>query len=271
MRVRRETAWARSGIVATELATNVVRHGGGGEMLVQVLNDGVDAATRDARHRPRPRHAAMSTGCLRDGYSTGGTPGTGLGAVSRLSTHVRYLLGAGRGHGGAVPSRAAESDSRDLAQAAPAPTPLQFGAICVAAGRARSNAATPGGSPTAAPTVSDDGGRTGWGTARWPPTAARRGRASLRRAALRGAPRRSCRALRPTACAATRGAVAACARLHPPRRTLGLCGRGQYLTASIVGSGSARAAWSRTTAPWVCRSPRPRQFAYDWPAGRAAW
>src|SRR5271170_6919177 len=72
-----DDAVGRICIVATELATNVVRHGGGGEMLLQVLDDGVT---------PQIEMLAIDRGqgmqdverCMRDGYSTSGTPGTGL-------------------------------------------------------------------------------------------------------------------------------------------------------------------------------------------------
>jgi anti-sigma regulatory factor (Ser/Thr protein kinase) len=74
----------RAGIIATELATNLVKHATGGEILV-----------RDVSRVPHPEIEliAIDRGpgiadlarSLADGHSTSGTPGTGLGAVQRLA------------------------------------------------------------------------------------------------------------------------------------------------------------------------------------------
>jgi anti-sigma regulatory factor (Ser/Thr protein kinase) len=71
-------------IVATELANNLLRHAGGGELLVQRL--GADARTViELLAIDRGPGMANVARCMTDGYSTAGTPGTGLGAVRRLS------------------------------------------------------------------------------------------------------------------------------------------------------------------------------------------
>ena len=69
------------GIVVTEIATNAVRHGGGGELIVRALGGarpGVEVLVLD-----RGPGMANVAECFRDGYSTGGTMGTGLGAARR--------------------------------------------------------------------------------------------------------------------------------------------------------------------------------------------
>ena len=77
----------RAAIIATELATNVIRHAVDGEMLVHVVDHpgakGIELITID--HGPG---IADVSRCMRDGYSTGGTNGHGLGAVRRLSTEM---------------------------------------------------------------------------------------------------------------------------------------------------------------------------------------
>ena len=74
----------RVAIAATELANNLLRHAGGGEILVQVLgSDG--SATVELLAIDRGPGMADVDRCMRDGFSTGGTPGTGLGAVRRLA------------------------------------------------------------------------------------------------------------------------------------------------------------------------------------------
>ena len=57
--------------------------------------------------------------CLRDGFSTAGTPGTGLGAIARLSSFFDVYSAPSR-HGPARPPlvRAAAADRRPRFQAA---------------------------------------------------------------------------------------------------------------------------------------------------------
>lgn len=78
-----ETAVGRVGIVANELATNLLRHAGAGEILLQPIEyDGRLEIELLAIDRGAGMQVARA---LRDGYSTGGGAGTGLGAVRRLS------------------------------------------------------------------------------------------------------------------------------------------------------------------------------------------
>jgi anti-sigma regulatory factor (Ser/Thr protein kinase) len=79
-----EASSGRVGVVATELATNVLRHGGGGELLVQAITGAAGMALEIIAIDRGPGMSNLQK-CLRDGYSSGATPGTGLGAVTRLS------------------------------------------------------------------------------------------------------------------------------------------------------------------------------------------
>jgi anti-sigma regulatory factor (Ser/Thr protein kinase) len=72
-------------VVVTEAASNLVKHGGGGELLLGALErDGVAGIEILALDRG-PGMADLGR-CLRDGFSTTGTRGTGLGAIVRLSS-----------------------------------------------------------------------------------------------------------------------------------------------------------------------------------------
>ena len=78
-----ETDAGRAQIVATELANNLARHAQNGFLVARLLQEtegrGVEIAAID-------RGPGMDVErCLTDGYSTGGTPGTGLGAAQRVS------------------------------------------------------------------------------------------------------------------------------------------------------------------------------------------
>src|SRR6185436_1518023 len=80
-----ETTAGRLALVVTELATNLVKHGGGGEVMLRQV-DVAPAGFVEVVALDRGPGMANVTRCLEDGYSTAGSPGTGLGAVQRLST-----------------------------------------------------------------------------------------------------------------------------------------------------------------------------------------
>jgi anti-sigma regulatory factor (Ser/Thr protein kinase) len=80
-----ETTSGRVAIVATELATNLARYAPGGELLMRAMGEsgrsGIELLSIDrGPGMPEVRR------CLEDGYSSGGSAGTGLGAIHRLST-----------------------------------------------------------------------------------------------------------------------------------------------------------------------------------------
>ncbi len=80
-----DTERGKVGIVATELATNLVRYATGGEMIIRRFQHGnVDGVEIIAIDRG-PGMAEVGK-CMEDGFSTGGTAGSGFGAVRRQST-----------------------------------------------------------------------------------------------------------------------------------------------------------------------------------------
>jgi anti-sigma regulatory factor (Ser/Thr protein kinase) len=86
----------RVAIAATELANNLLRHAGGGELLLQTLGaDGL--ATVEILAIDRGRGMSNVEDCMRDGYSTAGTMGTGLGAVRRLADEFDIYSVPGQG------------------------------------------------------------------------------------------------------------------------------------------------------------------------------
>jgi anti-sigma regulatory factor (Ser/Thr protein kinase) len=74
----------RAGLIATELATNLVKHATGGELLVRDIPGGADPAIEILAIDRGPGIADLSRS-MSDGHSTAGTSGTGLGAVRRLA------------------------------------------------------------------------------------------------------------------------------------------------------------------------------------------
>lgn len=88
-----ETDGGNVALVATELATNLLRHGGGGELLVRAVADtGIEIVAID-----RGPGMASVDHALRDGYSTGGTKGEGLGAIRRIADRCDIFSAPGAG------------------------------------------------------------------------------------------------------------------------------------------------------------------------------
>jgi anti-sigma regulatory factor (Ser/Thr protein kinase) len=83
-------------LIVTEAATNLAKHATGGEILLYALQSGqIGGIQMLALDRgPGIANAARA---LRDGYSTTGSPGTGLGAIVRLASFfdIHSVPGAG--------------------------------------------------------------------------------------------------------------------------------------------------------------------------------
>jgi len=78
-----ETAAEKVAIVTTEAATNLLKHGGGGEIYLGASGETGPALINMIALDRGPGMNGVA--CREDGFSTSGTPGTGLGAMSRLS------------------------------------------------------------------------------------------------------------------------------------------------------------------------------------------
>ena len=91
-----ETASGRAAIVATELATNIVKYGGPGEILVGSYEDdtgsGLEILALD-----RGAGIVDTAGAQRDGHSTGGSSGNGFGAIKRQAQAFDIASWPGRG------------------------------------------------------------------------------------------------------------------------------------------------------------------------------
>jgi|HubBroStandDraft_1064217.scaffolds.fasta_scaffold00416_16 anti-sigma regulatory factor (Ser/Thr protein kinase) len=90
-----DTLVGRVGIVATELANNLVKHAVRGELLLQAIHD-TGSVTIELLAIDRGPGMQIER-CMRDGYSTGGTAGTGLGAIARLSSFFDVYSAEGQG------------------------------------------------------------------------------------------------------------------------------------------------------------------------------
>jgi len=81
---------------ASELARNTLEHGGGGQVEIQVLNDGSKRGLRliFIDHGPGISNVEQA---LKDGFTTGGGLGLGLGGARRLSNEFEIQSKPGEG------------------------------------------------------------------------------------------------------------------------------------------------------------------------------
>ncbi|MDY6853246.1 MAG: ATP-binding SpoIIE family protein phosphatase [Thermodesulfobacteriota bacterium] len=111
-------------LVVTEMATNLSKHTPKGELLIRSLEcfgiHGLDILSIDKG----PGITDVARG-LQDGFSTAGSPGTGLGAIYRNSSE--FDIYSENGKGTVVMSRHWSGTFREGLP----PRPLEFGGICI--------------------------------------------------------------------------------------------------------------------------------------------
>jgi anti-sigma regulatory factor (Ser/Thr protein kinase) len=247
-----DTQAGKVALAVTEAATNIVKHAGTGQVLLGPL---VRAATVGLEILALDRGPGISNvmASLRDGYSTAGSMGAGLGALSRVSPSFEIYSQPGRGTalrleiwGGAPP---------------PPEVELEVGAVCL---------------PKTGEEVSGDGWRleasAGYRTIMvmdglgHGPNAARASRAATEAfaahpAATPGALMQICHG----ALAATRGAAGAAARVAPAKNHGSFAGVGN-IACRVEATGERRQLVSHSgTLGHVLR--RVQEFEFAYPAG----
>jgi serine/threonine-protein kinase RsbT len=81
---------------ASELARNTMVYGGGGEVAVQTITEGLRRGLRLVFRDQGPGIADISL-AMKDGYTTGGGLGLGLGGAKRLSNEFSIDSQPGQG------------------------------------------------------------------------------------------------------------------------------------------------------------------------------
>lgn len=117
-----ETSAGRAALVATELATNLVKHGGGGAMLF-----GSNARLLAIVSIDEGRGLVNLAAALSDGYSTAGSSGTGLGAVKRAAATFDVYALADRG----TAILATIEDPLPATPLLQAPSRIVMGGVCI--------------------------------------------------------------------------------------------------------------------------------------------
>ena len=251
-----ETDRGRVALVATEAATNATRHARGGIVLLRALG---------ATEEPGVEVIAVDRGpgipnvgrALEDGYSTGGTSGTGLGAVRRVSSEFDLFSTPERGT--VLYSRVHASDARGAAAAG---HPLDVGVVCL---------------PIPGEQVCGDGWSVdarggevtvcvvdGLGHGPAAATAAEAALESYRRTSASQPPAAVVQVAHEVL-RATRGAAMAVARLDRGRRTLRFAGVGNIVASVHQGAGSRSMASVNGTVGLQIRTVQ--EYDYEWPAG----
>jgi anti-sigma regulatory factor (Ser/Thr protein kinase) len=119
-----ETAAGRVALVVTEVATNIVKHGGGGEILIRPLQQDDERGIELLGLDKGPGIANLAESRV-DGVSRSGSAGTGLGAIARMADEHEIYSQPGRGT--AVLARIWQSRS-----SAPRRTRLEVAGVSVA-------------------------------------------------------------------------------------------------------------------------------------------
>ncbi|HEY0341865.1 MAG TPA: anti-sigma regulatory factor [Steroidobacteraceae bacterium] len=109
-------------LAVTEAATNIVKHAGAGKVLLAPLTRGAAVGLEILALDRGPGIANVSAS-LRDGYSTAGSMGAGLGALSRVSPSFELYSQPGRG-------TALRLEVWDTPREPPADK-LELGAVCL--------------------------------------------------------------------------------------------------------------------------------------------
>jgi anti-sigma regulatory factor (Ser/Thr protein kinase) len=239
-------------LAVTEAATNIVKHAGTGKILLGPL---VRAAAAGLEILALDRGPGISnvTASMRDGYSTAGSMGAGLGALSRVSPSFELYSQPGRG----------TALRLEVWEGAPPPpeVELEVGAVCL---------------PKTGEEVSGDSWlleasgdyRTvmvvdGLGHG---PNAARAARAATEAfaahpAATPGALMQICHG----ALAATRGAAGAAARVAPAKKHGSFAGVGNIACRVEMTAERRQLVSHSGTLGHVMR--RVQEFEFDFPAG----
>jgi hypothetical protein len=242
----------RLALIVSELATNLVKHGGGGELIVRALRD---APIVQVLALDRGQGMASVDDCFRDGYSTAGSAGTGLGAVRRLASRVDVYSRHGAGTAIVAEVEATERPARSLSgwQVGAVSLPLPGEDTC------GDDWAVTAHQPQALSVMVVDGLGHGAGAADAARAAVRAFEANPARK-----PDAHVQAMH-DALRSTRGAAVGVASIDRRARTVAFAGVGN-IAAAILGVGGTRRLVSMSgTLGHEIR--RINQFAYPWDDG----
>ncbi|MCC5637679.1 ATP-binding protein/SpoIIE family protein phosphatase [Nostoc sp. CHAB 5844] len=118
-----ETQRGKVGIVATEVASNLIQHAQGGVLLLRLIEHHSDVGI-EVLSLDKGQGMVNVDECLQDGFSTAGTLGNGLGAIRRLSDLFEIY---------SLPNQGTALLAHLWSDSAPQPTEktLEIGVVCL--------------------------------------------------------------------------------------------------------------------------------------------
>ncbi len=118
-----EADTGRVALIVTEAGTNIVQHAGRGEILLRPFALEAPASLEVLALDKGPGLANVAE-AMRDGFSTGGSSGKGLGAIARIATF--FDISSAPGKGTALLARIGRVKPKS-----PAEPGLEWGVVCV--------------------------------------------------------------------------------------------------------------------------------------------
>lgn len=248
-----ESRCSDAAIVATELATNLLKHAGGGSVIVQ----GGPAGEIELLSLDRGVGFANLARSMQDGTSSAGSAGTGLGAISRLASTMDVYSQPGQGAviyaalGAESPRQATGPGKSNAAgmTAAGISVALQGEQVC------GDGYVGEAGASGFSVLITD-----GLGHGAFAAEASRAAAEAFGRSAAQPVTARISslhEALRPT-----RGAALAIAQIDLARRTVKYCGIGN-ISGAVVMADSVRRMVSHNGTAGI-GTPRLGEFTYPW-------
>jgi anti-sigma regulatory factor (Ser/Thr protein kinase) len=92
-----QTRQGKAALVVTEAASNLVKHSGGGQLILAGFTYGQAGAHLEIWTLDSGRGMNDLSRCIADGYSSAGSPGNGLGAISRIADAFEIYSGSESG------------------------------------------------------------------------------------------------------------------------------------------------------------------------------
>lgn len=241
-----ETKTGELALLATEVSRNALIHGGGGQVILAGLNDGLESIARILAMDNGPGISDVPR-AMSDGYSTAGTMGGGLGAMKRMASEFEIFTSA---RGTIVLLGIGDAPSNSAFRISGLAVPYPGERICGDGWFCHSE-------PDRTVALLADGLGHGWGAAEAAKEAieAFRGNVHLSPANLL--------AVIHDALRKTRGAVAAVVEIRPGQGRLIYSGVGNISAVLLSGNVSKNLVSHNGTLG--ATAPRIQEFPTDWP------
>jgi anti-sigma regulatory factor (Ser/Thr protein kinase) len=242
-----ETRSGEFALLATEVSRNVLVHGGGGEVVLTGIKE-QDASTARILAMDKGPGIANIAQAMRDGYSTAGTMGGGMGAMKRIASKLDVFSGR---EGTIVLLQIGQAPPTEQLQIAGLAVPYPGERVC-------GDAWTFHSTPERMVLMVVDGLGHGWEASE-----AAQEAVAIFRKRIESGPGQILSYVH-EALKKTRGAVAAIAEIRPREGTLVYTGVGN-IAAVVLSRGGSRSLVSHNGTLGIATS-RIQEFKSEWPS-----